>query len=392
MSTALLRSISINCITLLCTIIPYSISLSITSTTNFCSESSIDSKKLKETINQGRVYQIQDFFTEDEVLDLLTDMDRLESIGSFQRSGLSNTVQGKDQNFGLQDRLTCPVPWWKTHVLSLSVHHMLPTYAIKLRQLQKILSSSLDRPSMIDNENLAHECYYSKSLPNSSLKRHMDERHEEFKQAKGWLLPSRRSISWLVYLSDDPWTLSENGGALRYFPQKHMRGQSTHQGNLQVGWWLTGDQEPSLPVYLNSWFPFRDQENSPLEAHCILYILSGDDGDDNVNTSIQYITKSWSADSLLGMSTADFITANQKELFDDPSKFYLIEERALWDAGMSPSNSDVVDVVPLRRSLVLFDSVSVPHEVLPIRMGTRRALAGWFHEETQAIPQDYYQM
>jgi hypothetical protein len=386
MSTALLRSFS-NCyIVLLCAIVPYSFCLSTSYARNSCSALGIDPKKLQETILQGHVFQVEDFFTEDEVLELLIDMDRLEENGSFRRSGLSNTVQGKDQNFGDQDRLTCPVPWWKTNVLYQSELNTLPSYIIKLRQLQAFLSASLDRPTMLDNENLVHECYYSKSLPNSSLKRHMDERHEEFKQAKGWLLPSRRSISWLVYLSDEPWTLSENGGALRYFPQRHTKGKSTHQGNLQVGWWLMGDQGPSQPVYLNSWYPFRDQESSTIEPHCILYILSDDD------TSIQYLTKSWSNDSLLGMSTADFISANQKQLFDDPSKFYLIEERDLWDSGKSPSHSDEVDVAPLRRSLVMFDSVSVPHEVLTIRKGTRRALAGWFHEETQAIPQEYYQM
>jgi Rps23 Pro-64 3,4-dihydroxylase Tpa1-like proline 4-hydroxylase len=32
-------------------------------------------------------------------------------------------------------------------------------------------------------------------------------------------------------------------------------------------------------------------------------------------------------------------------------------------------------------SLVLFDSVSLPHEVLSTLQGERLAIAGWFHED-----------
>ena len=33
----------------------------------------------------------------------------------------------------------------------------------------------------------------------------MDERHEELKGARGWTTRNRRSVSWLLYLSDDGW-------------------------------------------------------------------------------------------------------------------------------------------------------------------------------------------
>ena len=368
-----------------CLWIPCSTSFSTCSSLERYADLGIDITNLQETINQGRVYQVFDFFTEQEVLDLLQDMDRLEANGSFRRSGLSNTVKGNSQNFGSQDRYTCSVPWWNLVLTTPnSQDSHLPSYARKLVQLKALVATALDRPTIINSDQVvAHECYYSKSLPCSTLKRHMDERHEEFKQAKGWLLPSRRSISWLVYLSDEPWTLIDNGGALRAFPQKRTCGKSTHEGNLQVGWWTTNDQ-PSKPVYLNSWFPLITEHGSPPEPHCVLYVINDDD-------TIHFLTNPWSSDVLLGMSTADFILLHQKELFrdEDYKTFYLIEDRAAWDAGKQPHNSDVLDVAPMRRSLVMFDSVSVPHEVMPIAQGTRRALAGWFHEETQPIPEQY---
>ena len=46
----------------------------------------------------------------------------------------------------------------------------------------------------------------------------------------------------------------------------------------------------------------------------------------------------------------------------------------------------VVDVNPAGGTLVLFDSVAVPHEVLPVIRGERLALAGWFHEAQQEWP------
>ena len=41
---------------------------------------------------------------------------------------------------------------------------------------------------------------------------------------------------------------------------------------------------------------------------------------------------------------------------------------------------------PAGGTLVLFDAVSVGHEVLPVVRGERVALAGWFHERQQEWP------
>ena len=61
-------------------------------------------------------------------------------------------------------------------------------------------------------------------------------------------------------------------------------------------------------------------------------------------------------------------------------------------SGMSDGDSqtmEIVDVVPKGGTLVLFDSVTVPHEVLEVTKGTRLAIAGWFHEGQQDFPEWY---
>lgn len=56
--------------------------------------------------------------------------------------------------------------------------------------------------------------------PGAQLGRHLHEHHEETKGSKGWLFPTRRSVTWLVYLND-AWQ-NEEGGALHTFPRKEL--------------------------------------------------------------------------------------------------------------------------------------------------------------------------
>ena len=328
--------------------------------------------RLQETIHRGRVYQIEDFVSETEVQELLDGMQGLD----FQASGLSNTVV-KEQNFGSQDRRTCPVPWWKD---SLESTHETEV-SRKLQDLRQTLADALDRPTMKD-ASLAHECYYSVGGVGSFLPRHMDERHEELKGPKGWILPSRRSLSWLIYLSDADWSLEENGGALRAFTPRNASSASQHDGNLQVGWLLGG--EPAQPVFMDSWF------GDPLDPQCVLYTV--------VDNERVFVTRAWLNTALQSVSVPDFLAAwAEKDAFakepvffassEVASSFVLLEDRSAWDRGQDPEGSVIQDVAPLRGSLVIFDSVVVPHQVERVVKGQRVAVAGWFHERTQSFPE-----
>ncbi len=361
----------------------------------------LDVDRLKKTISLGRVYQHVDFLSEDQVQIILHEILEMENLNKFQRKGLSNTVLGQNQTFDSKlDRSVCPVPWFY-NALRGSDRREIP---IKLQQLQHTLSQVLDRPTMALMDDLNHECYYSKSEVGSRLPRHMDERHEETKGAKGWLRPSRRSLSWLIYLSTPAdWTLEANGGALRTYPQRKVSNDdasSSHDGNLQVGWLVgDGEQTSSRAVYLDSWYPVMGvvtERTVPVpEPHCILYAVKNDG-------EREYLTKPWLTEQHQGIPMMEFLTRCAKYDADrnkeaallfihtfDAQLFSPLEDRTDWDNGQVPRGSETVDIVPLRGSLVVFDSVQLPHQVEIIQKGTRLAMAGWFHERTQEFPEAF---
>ena len=103
---------------------------------------------------------------------------------------------------------------------------------------------------------------------------------------KGWSTPSRRSISWLLYLCEPGWDVAVNGGALRSFPQ-HLPvigATGANDGDLQIGWLKVTDKNNSTkdgprvnisvvdavkPVFLDCW-----RRNSAGIVKSALYIRS----------------------------------------------------------------------------------------------------------------------
>jgi predicted 2-oxoglutarate/Fe(II)-dependent dioxygenase YbiX len=381
----------------------------------------LDVESMKRKVLSGKVYQQEHFLNEDEIRVLLQDVDGLIRENKMIPSGLSNTNKGKEQNFGRSDRTTCPVPWWIDSLQGRGISvrqsqqqqqqqqlnerelEVLNSLSKKIQQLRQEVALSLNRPTVSD-ASLAHECYYSRSTEGALLKRHMDERHEETKGPRGWMLPSRRSISWLIYLSD----FDVQGGELRSFVQDGFAWEpgagvevSSDRGNLQVGWlhnMMDGSSSSGvLPVFLDSWYrPLASERevdvdiDVDMEPFCIMYTIQ--DGKQ------VFITKAW-MNTMVVESFADFIKMQASlgttgsGLFT--SKFYaknfkLLEDRQLWENDMIPPGSTIEDVKPKRGSLVMFDSVTVPHEVLVVKGGVRTALAGWFHEQTQPIPQEMF--
>ena len=77
---------------------------------------------------------------------------------------------------------------------------------------------------------------------------------------------------------------------------------------------------------------------------------------------------------------------------DDPAdakRFHLIDAPKSAASALMPVAGDagedggerVRDIAPEGGTLVLFDSVSIPHEVLATRGRERFACSGWFHEK-----------
>mmetsp|Transcript_20784 Transcript_20784/g.45083 ORF Transcript_20784/g.45083 Transcript_20784/m.45083 type:complete len:152 (-) Transcript_20784:544-999(-) len=142
-----------------------------------------------------------------------------------------------------------------------------------------------------------------------------------------------------------------------------------------------------------------------IEPHCILYIVrKSPNNDDDDGMRIEYITVPWSIDAI-GGNVADFVQHRAKlesilppkedeslpSLFLQSShaqQFTLLEDRDGWSRGEIPAGTVAEDFVPTRGTLVVFDSVTLPHEVTAVITGRRAALAGWFHEETQPLGGD----
>merc|ERR1711862_519479 len=117
---------------------------------------------------------------------------------------------------------------------------------------------------------------------------------------------------------------------------------------------------------------------------------------------IQYITKNFHPDPILYLSGGDFFA--QRLLIDNPklsSRFHFIERpnnslvdkyfKNPFDTSSSsnigstePHGDEIaVNIAPLGGTLVLFDSVSLPHEVLPPQGRERWAASGWFHRRKE---------
>eukprot|EP00966_Prymnesium_polylepis_P266617 6159598-Prymnesium_polylepis.1 len=224
------------------------------------------------------------------------------------------------------------------------------------------------------------EQYYSVTPAGSRLAWHMDERHEETKGEEAWEQPSRRSISWLLYLSGDGWDEAEGagaGGGLRAYPKRSVAQDGAacgaHDGDLQVGW-LERAGGAVDPVFLDAWLRPDEPDGQP---ECALYRVVAAEG------RREYVTRRIRPGDFGGAGVdAGQFGEMLRELLPAERRrgFCSVQRRP--DATLH----DTVDVSPAGGTLVLFDSVSVGHEVLPVVHGERVALAGWFHERQQEWP------
>jgi hypothetical protein len=189
---------------------------------------------------------------------------------------------------------------------------------------------------------------------------------------QGWLLESRRSVTWLVYLNDR-WN-DEEGGALRCFPQTKISSQQvgSHEGNLQVGWLRI---DSNIPVFLDC---FRSSGQSAL------YTV-------NDNTRQVLSLKDFDVPSQ-PIEFSRFLPTEFRESFEQIStarldpRFAAVNDSKGKEQGSLLVERDEVnflDVIPEAGTLVLFDSVSLPHLVREVT-GRRQRIAatGWWHEDS----------
>ena len=224
--------------------------------------------------------------------------------------------------------------------------------AATMDKVRDACAARLGRADLQRTPPARHEFSYTRFAPGASLARHVDEHHEETKGTEGWRAPTRRSVTWLVYLNER----DVAGGRLRAYERRRpIAGDAqvgaTADGDLQVGWLRASAADPvERPVFLAS--RLHDKE-----GNCALRV-----GD-------AVVSRPFHASPTLYVN-ADFVL---QSLFLDASlakRFQRLEELR------TPLNPDPPiqgeyesrDVAPLAGRLVMYDSVAVPHEVLAVRL------------------------
>ena len=360
-------------------------------------------------IREGSVAVATSFIKEEEVNALQDLCQMLHDKGFFMESGLTyDSDDNGERNGGKgNERLVCDeIPQQDEYDCAA-----LEDVISKIDSLRRHLSIALNRPSMAD-DNLPHESYLSLSPPGALLNRHVDERHEELNMHP-WSQCSRRSLSWLLYLNENPYT---RGGELRYFSQCLPMyssvfgtcGVDQSTGDVQIGW--LSYKHLVKPVYMKAQLHREEKGQGKAGKKRIvssLYIKSvfrkcvyissegftaheedgGDDGNDNESSErLNFLEK---------------CVKSMKSHYMQ-YKFSLIEDMLSWKTNgqLAPNGSVSKTIIPSGATLVVFDSISVPHEVLQVtathvcesnddngnddivEVGVthRLALGGWFHE------------
>ena len=387
---------------------------------------------------------------------LVTSMRRdarvLFASGQFKPDGLTNTAlrSAEEQGFRPEaDRQTFRggAGWDDAGVGDVDARL---EFARRMGRLREDLASGLCRPTLSDagrgqsgggggggggggnGDALRHEMTYNWYEPGAKLGRHLDEHHEETKGTKGWMRPSRRSVTWLVYLNDD-WHAEEEGGTLRCFPRSKECMMTNdvpvgaHEGNLQVGWVMEGGR--CHPVFLDCFRPSGGAalyrvvasssgsgsgpgsgsgsgsgsapESSETESddRGERWILSARDFDvpaQPIEFASFLLPEARDAFEQISTSRLDPRFAHARPTAVVPSSDYLADVGAGEADGRvdatttttttTSTTTTILDVTPAAGTLVLFDSVTLPHLVLEVT-GTRQRIAatGWFHEDSQFV-------
>ena len=325
--------------------------------------------KWRHEVQSGGIYVADNFLPKPTLQALQQDIHKANEEGRFEASGLSNSAKGGKQGFNSKnDRAVCPVlgsSGYRSEILELVKDDYLS-------KLQGEIARELNRPTLVD-DRLGHELYYSRSPSGSYLKRHVDERHPELSK-RGYRDASRRSISFLLYLSE------VKGGQLRVFTQKGSKSQpvgGSFDNCMQVAWLIDREDGTSKQIFLDSW-----RDNLPV---CELFCVQTQDYGRNTlareTISVPFDMGSSGTKTMMN-------NLNQVLLPQYRDHRYLVAPIEELDAELPP-NARVLDVEPRANRVVIFDSVMLPHQVQITDSGTRLALAGWFHEASPPIPEPF---
>lgn len=228
---------------------------------------------------------------------------------------------------------------------------------------------------------------------------HVDQRHEALGSHKDHHgAQTRRSLGWLLYLSDDGWDEpggSGSGGKLLAYPRSDAVGRcGSHEGNLQVGW--IERQRGSEPVFLDGWVAPASMAGRTLEEVAQHSAASYEDSDAGRQALWAALRQIQPAYQLYAVA-ADGGRENLSEVFERPASSERVPSlremlppmlRDSWSSTIASGHpkQTTVEVSPRGGTLVIFDAVAVPHEVSAVLAGERLALFGFVAAERPVPP------
>jgi Rps23 Pro-64 3,4-dihydroxylase Tpa1-like proline 4-hydroxylase len=341
-----------------------------------------------ETILDGKIAIIPEFLSPHDLESLRSDAKEMWNGHYFTTDALAS--YGTSGTFDpSRDRSVVKLKQWKDS--SLGSFATRQSFGSRMADIRADLAYHLNRPEL--NRGLATTQYgygsteisYTRFGPGAYLKRHVDEHHEELKDTAGWMQPTRRSLSWLIYLNENDWDMEKHGGALRVYPRSSTPVRpigANSNGDLQVAW--------ARPV---AWDPFeRPVFLSRLSNHkCVLYIRKDEN---DVHQRIN-LTPEFDSHPILYVAGSELLTRKlllekhwadrfqliepPKSKLDDLMRFSTTQD----DSEQQHDSTLLADVNPIGGTLVIFDSVALPHEVMLTKQRERWATSGWFHEDQQ---------
>lgn len=315
-----------------------------------------------QSVACGRVAVVDNFLARDVVAALRSDAEELWDAGLYSAPTRDTQLKRRNERFVLRGSV------WRD--FGVGRGNARSRVASTMDRVRDACAARLGRADLARTAPARHEFSYTRFAPGASLARHVDEHHEETKGTEGWRVPTRRSVTWLVYLNEQEVT----GGRLRAYERRRPiavgdRVGATADGDLQVGWLRASAADPvERPVFLASRLADK-------AGNCALRV-----GD-------AVVSRPFHASPALYVN-ADFVL---QALFLDPSLARRFQRLEQLRTPLNPDppiqdEYDARDVAPLAGRLVIYDSVAVPHEVLAVEGGAPRfAMAGWFHEGQQAM-------
>jgi Rps23 Pro-64 3,4-dihydroxylase Tpa1-like proline 4-hydroxylase len=361
-------------------------------------------------IANGGVAVLPGFVPADLVERMRADAKQLQKKGAFRPDGLTNYALGDSEKQGFT-----PAASRQTFRAEASGSQQswllsdLGDYSTRiefddlLAELRKQLAADLHRPTLLNSDDQQKdrqrtEITYNWYEPGAKLGRHLDEHHEETKGPMGWRYPTRRSVTWLVYLNDD-WKKNE-GGALLCHPRRGHDGTFTdddgtntidcgpigsHEGNIQVGW-----MDDHTPVYLDA---FRESGGTALYSCKVPSKRAASVSSIDATYERVYWSKRDFDVPAQPIDFGSFLPKAVKPRFEQIStaskdpRFANKNAPSTLVAKTSATTNDTtneLEVTPSGGTLVLFDSVTLPHSVLEVTGNRQRiAATGWFHEDSQ---------